>query len=176
LRDGQCSSAVSETAKGLLISPAPRTTGCEFRGTLSTLTLHTELRGPRRSFPDSLPTFEYSPSGGKSPLCFAKQPFALVLLCVLISGPSQVRSGQVRSGQVRSGYRLSSREPPMTQCRRERDGRAPGSYSSFSVQSAVPAVASSLVPLADIPQGRAGFGEAACCEGLRLQAHAPRGA
>ena len=26
-------------------------------------------------FPDSLPTFEYSPSRGKSPLCFAKQPF-----------------------------------------------------------------------------------------------------
>ena len=29
------------------------------------------------AFSDSRPTFEYSPSRGKSPLCFAKQPFGM---------------------------------------------------------------------------------------------------
>ena len=49
------------------------------RGKLGTCNQMLRCRRSRRAvvlrFPDSLPTFEYSPSRGESPLCFAKQSF-----------------------------------------------------------------------------------------------------
>ena len=56
-------------------------------------------------FPDSLPTFEYSPSRGKSPLCFAKQPFQVSI----ISSFSLIPAIHMHHSGLNLGWDIASR-------------------------------------------------------------------